>query len=384
MAKSAIWNANHKTTHGVAIETINDPNELIKFLTGNNTFTYPRTTSDKEFNKIVEGYYAYLKREGLSLNSLPVEVAESNLIAPDTLFEKDGRQLSAMFLLHLCVALRIKKHTKNIETVLEIGGGYGNLARIMRLFNPQIKYVIVDLLDSLYCSYVFLRTHFRDASFIFVTQNNNNIDGYDFVFVPTEFFDSITNSFDIVVNTCSLGEMQQNEVNSYMKFINTNARYFYSVNRFGPSNPYTSPDQANVSVILNPNWDILVWDVFGETGFSQIEPIGPPHLELLAERLPKQDSYRLPAQSLLLLAREMKVGSSAWHYCMWNSIRLSPTKEAIWDYLKVIESLGFRDAAYYRELYQTADDMASGPAGVSFKKKSSFIQRRLYQLANLL
>lgn len=350
IAKSEMWSDVHQTLHHGAIDTIDDPLELIRFLTANNAFTYPRHTSDRKFRKIVKGYFKYLDREDIDLKSLPAEIAESNLIAPETLFEKHGRKLSTMFLLHLCVAQRIIKHTKNVNNILEIGGGYGNLARIMRLFNPKIMYVIVDLLDSLYCSYVFLRTHFPDARILFVTRPNEVMDGYDFVFVPTEFFSELKGrDFDLVVNTCSLGEMNQSAVDRYMQFINYSARYFYSVNRFGPPDPYTTPDQANTSIILNSDWDILVWDAFGETGFSQIEPVAPPYLELLAERT----SMHSGSSVLLMLAKALKVNSSAWHYCMWNAIRLSPTKQTIEDYLKVIEPLKFRDAIYYRELYQT-------------------------------
>ena len=38
-----------------------------------------------------------------------------------------------------------KKKFENIESIVEWGGGYGSLARIIQKFKPQVKYTIIDL-----------------------------------------------------------------------------------------------------------------------------------------------------------------------------------------------------------------------------------------------
>ncbi len=128
-----------------------------------------------------------------------------------------------MFLHHLSMMLRISSLTSDLRKVIEIGGGYGGLARVMRLFNPQQTYIIVDLLDSLYCSYVFLSTHYPDAKILFVTRPEQaaEIGNFDFVFVPTQHFGVLRGcSADLIVNTASFGEMIGRDVDDYMQFIN--------------------------------------------------------------------------------------------------------------------------------------------------------------------
>jgi putative sugar O-methyltransferase len=361
LTASQLWEGSHEEMHTKAIEAIEDEPAFIEFLTANNAFTFPRLTDDPQCVPIADAYLDYLARQGTPLPALPSEIAESALVSGRTILQRAGRPVSTMFLLHLCVALRLRGHTEDLRTIIEIGGGYGNLARIMRLFYPEQKYVIVDLLDSLYCSYVFLAVHFPDRRMLFVTEPAQlaSMDEYDFVFVPSECFDGLRGcKVDLIVNTCSLGEMPQSTVDRYMKFVNgeCSARYFYSINRFGPfSAEYVMPDQAGVSVKLAPNWRITVWDAFGERGFSQIEPVAPAYLELLAERTVADEiSHEGMSALLAAMAGGLKRNSSAWHYCMWNAIRLFPSKPLIREYLKVIEPLVFRDVSYYRELYVSA------------------------------
>ena len=42
------------------------------------------------------------------------------------------------------------------DTIVEWGGGYGNMARIIRRMNPSITYIIVDLPELLSLQYVYL------------------------------------------------------------------------------------------------------------------------------------------------------------------------------------------------------------------------------------
>jgi putative sugar O-methyltransferase len=375
VAMSDLWQSAHQDMHIKIIASLDNEHDLIAFLTENNAFTYPRLVDDPLCARIIDAYLAYLDKAGTPISRLPEEMAESDLVGRRAIVSREGRCLSAAFLLHLCMALRIYAHTGDqAQTVLEIGGGYGNLARVLRLFYPKQRYIILDLLNSLYCSYVFLATHFPELKLLFVTNESelSLVDGYDFVFVPTEFFDGLRGrKFDLVVNTCSLGEMPQSTVDSYMQFINNEAtvRFFYSVNRFGPFDPNVVPDQANVSVKLDADWRVLVWDAFGEQGFAQIEPVAPRYLELLVERMPlapeAKDLNRLAASQLYALANMVPQRSSAWHYCMWNSIRMAPAANVIWHYLRIIEVDGFRDAPYYRELYARAEPNAMPlPTGV--------------------
>ncbi|MEI8154048.1 MAG: putative sugar O-methyltransferase [Hyphomicrobiales bacterium] len=235
---------------------------------------------------------------------------------------------------------------------------------MMQIFFRPRTYVIVDLIDSLYCSYVFIASHYPDKKLLFVTHPDEvaKADDYDFVFVPTEHFGALKGcKTDLVVNTASFGEMSQGDVDAYMKFINheCDARYFYSVNRYGRFDPNMSlPDQANVSVKLTQDWDVLFWDAFGARSFHQLDPANPPQLELFVQKIPPEQALararEMIAGLLAVIAGKVAIGESDWHYCMWESVRLFPSQPVIKTYVEGSAPKGFRDAPYYGELSRTA------------------------------
>jgi putative sugar O-methyltransferase len=373
---SVYWKTNLEMLHRFAIRTIDDESEFVRYMTANNAFNVPRHVDDSLCASMTQKYLEHLDRQGTPLSSLPPHIAESEMVAPSTVFRHDGRPISTLFLLHLCCALRVNRHTEGLKTVLEIGAGHGNLARIMRLFYPELTYYIVDVADSLYCSYVFLASHFPDRRLLFVTDEHQLQESadHDFVFVPAEMAAGLRGkTFDLVMNTCSLGEMSQKTVDGYMRLVNDDAtvRYFYSVNRYGPFIPDEPPDFCNVPVNLSRDWSVLVWDVFGENSFYQIEPWAPPYLEILAKKwIDAENSdhlYMSLAAHLFSLAQQMETPNSAWHYCMWNAIRYAPSCDIIHEYLKVAERGAYRNAPYFRELYMRvpAESMRL-PTGVSF------------------
>ena len=117
-------------------------------------------------------------------------------------------------------------------------------------------------------------------------------------------------------------------------------------------------DVASTSVKLSADWEILFWDAFGERSFHQLDPVHPPQLELMVRKLSAEE--RLPkaretiAGLLSLLADTVPRGGSDWHYCMWEPVRIFPSKPLIQKYIDGASPDVFRDAAYYRELAQSA------------------------------
>ncbi len=379
---SQIWENAYDSLHRKAIAEIDDELAFIDVMTANNAFTYPRLVDEPLFQPVVDRYLAYLEEQGSSLNSLPKEIEESLFVSKRSTTTAVGRPISTMFLHHLCMMLRVSSLTSDLGKVIEIGGGYGGLARMMRLFNPRQTYIIVDLLDSLYCSYVFISAHFPDAKILFVTKPEHAADiaGSDFVFVPTQCFDVLKGgSADLIVNTASFGEMVGRDVDDYMQFINhgSDTRYFYSVNRYARfSEDVSLPDQAYASVKLSPDWEILYWDAFGTRSFHQLDPCHPPQLELLAKRIPADQSATRTRETIAGLlasaATHLPTGSSDWHYCMWEAARLFPSKPLLEKYIEGALPQTFRDAVYYRELMKTASPSAPRlPAGIDLTSQDS-------------
>ena len=94
---------------------------------------------------------------GFDFNKHP-ELTESPSSNPETLEQIGESQFSNIFLTHLNHYLRSTAGLEKsaIKNVLEIGAGYGGLARIFKLMAPNVRYTIVDLPESLFFAQVFL------------------------------------------------------------------------------------------------------------------------------------------------------------------------------------------------------------------------------------
>jgi hypothetical protein len=365
---SVIWENAYNSMILGAIDKMDDERQFIDYITGRNTFTCPTPTTDPAFRVVVDKYLAYFRGIGEPLESQPAEIQDSALVSDASTSTLDGRRISTMFLHHLAEVLRIRKFLPDLRKVIEIGGGFGGQARLTRLFYPRLTYVIVDLVNSLYCSYVYVSANFPDARILFMEDPAQaaEIDKFDFVFVPTEFIAALKGiKTDLIVNTASFGEMVQRDVDAFMQFINVDAdtKYFYSVNRYARfENNMSLPDQAHTSVKLSADWEILFWDAFGERSFHQLDPVHPPQLELLARKVPREEqltqSREMIAALLSVLASGLPRGGSDWHYCLWQAARLYPSRPLIADLIAGAEPDVFRDAAYYRQLAGTASPAA--------------------------
>jgi hypothetical protein len=367
--RSVAWQEVHERIHRPMILECSDPHELVRRVTEENAFTFPRHTDDPACRPIAWGYLDWLEGFGAPLEGLDERVQESPLVGKRTLFRVRGRLLSTMFLFHLCEATRVLRHVGQPRNVLEIGPGYGGLARVLKLLSPGTRYTLLDLPDSLTCSYVFLATHFPEARLLFVT-GKGQMDAAgdaDFVFLPTTLVEELHGrETQLAINTCSFGEMTQPVIDRYLDLLQhrMQVRWLYSLNRYGQypepmpgvarAGRACPPDGCHTALPLDRDWHPVVWDLWGEEGFSQIEVFGPPHLEVLAERrsMESELAYRNASASLLARARGLEGFGAAWHDCLWNSIRYHPNRDNLGAYLARVEPLGFPEAEGYRQLLE--------------------------------
>lgn len=123
--------------------------------------------------------------------------------------------------------------------ILEIGTGYGGLARaIMALFPGSIEYVCCDLPASLLHSAIYLG-HFVQTSKV-VTLDDTAIDSLrgrsSCVFSPNYLIDAIVgpeHPIDVAINTMSMPEMSAQQVEFYCQLIVGSLRvdgFFYEAN----------------------------------------------------------------------------------------------------------------------------------------------------------
>lgn len=151
---------------------------------------------------------------------------------------REGRYSSA-FLDHLYFCLRNIEIVKDLSRVVEIGAGYGNLARTFKHMVPDLSYVIVDLPEALFFSYIYLSLNFPDTRIKCVTENSlrsaDSLDGFDFILIPAQLSHFVEGGkFDLAINLGGFQEMPLKAVEFWVDFIQSviSVRFFYSVNRF--------------------------------------------------------------------------------------------------------------------------------------------------------
>ena len=134
----------------------------------------------------------------------------------------------------------IKKENKDDSNfiALEIGAGWGGFGYQFKKTIPNSTYVIVDLPGTLLFSAVYLSTLFPESKIYFYENGNlenlkNNIDEYDFVFLPHFAIDEINlTRIDLGINMVSFQEMTENQVITYLEWLkDSNCKNIYSHNK---------------------------------------------------------------------------------------------------------------------------------------------------------
>jgi putative sugar O-methyltransferase len=153
----------------------------------------------------------------------------------------------------------VGKH--KIETVLELGGGFGRLARVMHLTGVK-TYIIVDIPEALIFSYAFLTANFPDAkSYIITNASDMKInDDERFVFCPVQLFHSLkVENLDLFISTYTLGEIPQKSIDYLIPIIEKLAPKFFYSQDYILTNKTVHFDAGNyesnnVTLNLSPMW----------------------------------------------------------------------------------------------------------------------------------
>jgi hypothetical protein len=364
------------------------------------------------FNERVESTRAWLKDFGRPLESFPSFVQDTPFAWEKAGIVAGDRTVSMAFLYHLCIAAQIERSIGKLDTVFELGSGYGGLARVLKLLNPDARFVLCDLPTTLYFCYVFLRRHFPNCTFKVLDQEENLALSplqADFTFVPAPLAERAAGlSFDLAVNTSSLSEMTQSAVDWYLDLIQDrmDVRHLYHLNRMGT--PESIGNACSCSYALDRHWEVLEWHWRGRESFNTVTyPETPPLLNLIARRIPR--SIRSDALYAGMVASQRarlsdadKAGTTTpkprtglrdwvrpqrtkasdeqkwwlskanygaegrplppdeWFAAMWDLIRLERRRADIDAYLDVIRPLHWREVAYYESLLGNRRDDLPG------------------------
>ena len=189
--------------------------------------------------KIVKEYFLNLCNKYKKSNILKLFVDENNNIGnSQNHYSYQGKIVTHNSIILIDFYLEIEKYFLNKKNIiLEIGGGYGGLARIISS-NKNCTYVLIDLPEINLISSYYLKSHFPNKKFLFYERYKTNkevkIKNYDFVILPPWSLDRNI-PFDFCINTKSMMEMDAASINKYFKYIQVNLKedgYFLNVNRY--------------------------------------------------------------------------------------------------------------------------------------------------------
>lgn len=403
----------------------NEADPLSKIATIQKTFMFSAYDSDEDIkNRVVDWYIDYLRSRGIYLTELGPDLQESPHSNSLNCVFRDGRLLSPDFLRSLVFCLEIQKFCTipaGKFNVLEIGAGYGALARTLKLSFPQSSYVIIDIPESLYFSAAFLRLNFPDCKSCLVSDLSclsGPVNDFDFVFVPTLLADQlIGNDFELFCNTASLGEMKNSVIHYWMDFVQNRVavKYFFGLNRFlntvypteDPKHQAFRLEENRSSVAFDGSWRILQWEL--EPAFTRcpyMETEVSRNLEVIAERLPQEnintDENRKHSRDLLegvakqdwivwyeadntmklrdnILAPDLTMHGTL--FALWESIRLDANPLNVSMMLKYLHTLTrgkpFEEMFYYGDLLTALG--SAGVSSVSVRRpcESTYSRRRL-------
>lgn len=151
----------------------------------------------------------------------------------------DGYKILPDSARHLFFAEKVRNLAhKSKDNILEIGGGYGGLIYFLKKLNFKETYFNIDIPESLYVCYYYLRKNNINCEFL----TGNKAIKKDIVYlIPSNFYKEVTKNikFNVFFNSASLSEMDRGVCFEYIEMVNRKRpKYILHCN----SNYLTFPD----------------------------------------------------------------------------------------------------------------------------------------------
>lgn len=131
-------------------------------------------------------------------------------------------RLTLLFLLGITRFLEQTIAERGFARVLEIGGGYGAIARQIKHSYRNVAYTICDLPEALYSSAAYLALALPDLDLKFVLDAGMSTDALNAIhFIPNHALPVAIGdrAFDLIINTLSMSEMAEPQVRTYGEII---------------------------------------------------------------------------------------------------------------------------------------------------------------------
>jgi putative sugar O-methyltransferase len=154
----------------------------------------------------------------------------------------DGIRVSQSSLEYAYMLAHLEPYLAHANVVVDIGGGYGGLVSLVKRARPDTKLILFDLPEVNAIQTYFLEKTFPALRFAYL-QDVHELEvidpatlDFDFLVLPGQLMARLVpESFDVVINTRSMMEMDERTVAFYLRQIQGKLRsggFFYCVNRY--------------------------------------------------------------------------------------------------------------------------------------------------------
>jgi putative sugar O-methyltransferase len=270
-------------------------------------------------------------------------LTESPLSHPATVADFRGRPMSNVMFWHAYEFLTTYCRVGDVETVAEIGGGIGVLARLWLENSSNLKtYLLTDFPESLFYAELYLSHHFPAINLHYITEDDGleALDKGTIILCPAQLADKLKGiNVDFAINSGSMQEMTEGAMLWWCDWLEAGEiNYFYSLNyglqpihaRRGGSANWMCPR-------LGPFWDALLLrldpPIVREQSLRH-------YREVLYRRTELQDTKeRAERASALLAAHSTPVSINREQSVLelLDALRLSPSINLV---MRLIQILG--------------------------------------------
>ena len=210
-----------------------------------NDQTYLNNNDSERLNKIKSLSLINLYHKLSAYTDLSIlRMASESLVGNNICLNYRSQRLTHRVLRHAYYTSQILTHTdldtNNKNIIMDLGGGYGGLCRILKNIYEKSTMVIIEIPEICLMANYFLKKNFPNSKIGSVKDfknktkiNLDDIKKFDFIILPQPFVEYFEeNIFDLIINTTSLGEMTNEMQNYYIKHVERiTSKYFYSINR---------------------------------------------------------------------------------------------------------------------------------------------------------
>ena len=214
------------------------------------------------YNLLTKLLWAYVERNDpdnlLDRLREPLEGNPPRVFQGDRLISQD---LANSFLEYQSV-MKADVDASEINTIMELGSGYGRTAWVYLTLHPGCRYVLVDIPPALYVCEKYLSDVFKDRKifafrpFEHYEDIKEEYENADIVFLMPHQLELLPdNSIDLFINISSLHEMRMDQIRYYFKVMEKLTRkYFYTKQWKETTIPYENVVIRQEDYPVDQNW----------------------------------------------------------------------------------------------------------------------------------